>query len=1006
VARIYYDTTQRVYQLFKKHPALSQMYEEFGIDIDGIKRVAEFFILNHDKIVEYDLQTIYKSKTPTSFEPDQDNPVKGEVTEYANLPTINLNQGDIYFVSNPYPGKYYIWDGFWAEDPESRDKSRLVYLDSLYQQHGYKVWEDESGYFMAVEDNDGNVVWEKVESTTAVGTVIRISDLMPNPILGDIYEVLGEDLIDIIASLYGLVDMGMSPPWNQYQSALHTNLLELLNMTVYLYRYGVTDNFYEKNIWQFIPEYDRDLMKEEPKIKLFMESIGRKLDQLEDKLIRLQDVYDIDETPDELLEYLGQMLGYEKEDFALSNVSFRELLKNIIEIYKIKGTNYSFSFFFKFLGFNVNLKEFYFNRDVKNPEGFPSIDVENVEYYLTTLNPIYETDYNSPAPNLEQIRNLNDWSLEYDTLLTNGCSNPVNYMLGVESYNNLEQKYHSNPWKYFKTNLIEYQLNPFFDKVNLSSTDNETIKKYIRFLSPTYLFTWVNINLLPWIENVNIMENVDEYLEAEITKTFGNTENGEFFPYENVEDYFYTLDGNNKMSYMQSDSMFVSITNNMNLGGDDTVGAFLKHDGVYIRQPGHPSHITNVYHNGAKYLNFDNLDIVIKNVNDLDYDDIYINYIDLPTIEEVGTIAYVEETNLYYIYKDPAPIWELVTYINPPVVAEDHIFSTYSELILFTATDGDLYKIEDSEKYYIYHNEPATWFHAIDDRYNKWLNYSYRPYPSYPINVVPAPSMVLGVNNINFIWEEILAQEGYWIQVSKDINFSNILLNEFLNNTTTNIQNVILDNDNYYWRIRTKNNLNVNEWSIEKINGIEQSINELLIYEATFLAEDRWLEPGDTNFKTEYFTFDGTVYTKRVNLTVQQEDRFISLLAITANKFDWGQWSPIYRFEINSILFPYDGQILNDLNYQYIEPVYEESTGVLTSINFSIRWKIGLNVEKYEIIVARDVNFTDVVFNLKTTSTEVRLNLPNNIYYWAYKYKKHNKDWSDYQDIMQFTIDV
>ena len=82
--------------------------------------------------------------------------------------------------------------------------------------------------------------------------------------------------------------------------------------------------------------------------------------------------------------------------------------------------------------------------------------------------------------------------------------------------------WHSNPWTYFKTNLIEYELNPFFDKLNLTTSDNETIKKYVKFLSPTYLFTWININLRPWIEDVNLIIDSGEEFLMTITKTLGD----------------------------------------------------------------------------------------------------------------------------------------------------------------------------------------------------------------------------------------------------------------------------------------------------------------------------------------------------------------------------------------------------------------------------------------------------------------------------------------------------
>lgn len=987
MARTYYDTPQRVFQLFKNHPALSQMYEEFGVDIDGIKRVSEFLVLNHDKIEEYDLQDIYKSSTPDTLEADQDDPVKGTVATFNLLPTTGIQEDEIWHVEEPYPGSYYYWDGgVWREDPAARDKSNIQYLNALYKENGHKVWEPESGYYVAVE-HDHNISWQEVSNTTPDYTIIRMSELPKNPNPGDIYYVVGEDLIDIVASLYGFVEMGMTPPWSNYVSAAQTNLQQLLTMSVYLYRYGVTDNFYEKNIWHFIPEYDRDQMLEQPKTKLFMESVGRKLDQIEDKLTRLQNVYDIDETPDELLDHLGQMLGYEREDSSLSGVSFRELLKNIIEIYKVKGTNYSFSFFFKFLGFNVNLKEFYFNRDVRNPESFPGVEDINVEYYLTTTNPIEETQWGNPAPHLENIRSLNDWDLEIDLLEANGCDNPARYMLGLESYNNDGSTYHQNPWTYFKTNLIEYELNPFFEKVNLTSSDNETIRKYIKFLSPTYLFTWININLYPWIEDVNIFDNVDEWLEVQIGKTFGDTIDGEYRDYENVVDYFQVWDEkqNKLIPYTEADDMTTSIVNYLNLGGDDQVGAFLRHDGVYIRQPGHPSHITNVFHDGSKRLNFDNLGIMIKPTADVDYDNLYTTLLQLPNTSIPGTIAYVEETELYYIYKDPSPEWEILSLEeSPSSVPQDHIYNSYTDLVQIIGVVGDVYKVIDTGRYYRYHDDPAYWGVAsVEERYSKWLDYSFRPYPTYPTNVKPSPGVRLNTNTINFVWDDIYMEQGYWIQLSRDSLFSNVILEDFIYDSKNYIESVNLNNDNYFWRVRVKNNLSI------------QTLDD-----ATYQS----IYNKDSDVEN-YYTQNGSVWEMN-SLSGFELNDLIGLLAENGFIFDWNQWSSIYRFEIDALPFPQDGQVIDDRGYQYIDLLRDQYTDSIIGAILTVEWEREQNVEMYEVVVSTDTGFNTIVESVQVNENRKEFELGNGTYYWRWRYKEYNNDWNDWSENMMFTIDV
>jgi len=447
------------------------------------------------------------------------------------------------------------------------------------------------------------------------------------------------DLIDELANIYGYD----TPPWSNYVGDKYgTNLTELLNFTLYLYKFLTNDNFYEKNLITFIPEYDREQIQAEPKLLLTIESLGKKLDDMENKIIRIKDTYNIDECPDEILDYLGQNIGYEKEEFTLSNVSFRELLKNIIEIYKIKGTNYSFSFFFKFLGFNINLKEFYFNRDVENPGDFPNAKQENIEYYLSTTNPLFETSgVLKPAKFLGDIKNLNDWELEYQSLINSGCTNPSAYMRGLESWNNLGDVWHSNPWTYFKSNLMEYNLEPFVTRMGLTTADNDTIKKYIKFLSPTYLFTWININLLPWEDSIEVNikhEPYEDDLLTTIINTLGDARPvpipgsnpaypdastpGFEPPYHDYED----LEAELNLFQTTGENLFTNIINNLNKGEGDILGNVLRHDGTYSRSPTSPLYTTGITHSGNKRLIFERISIDLKHPTDEEY----LDYSDQP----------------------------------------------------------------------------------------------------------------------------------------------------------------------------------------------------------------------------------------------------------------------------------------------------------------------------------------------------------------------------------------
>jgi len=702
------------------------------------------------------------------------------------------------------------------------------------------------------------------------------------------------DMLDDIANLYGYV----TKPWSTYATPAGETLLGLLNLTIYIYKFGVTDNFYEKHFLDFIPEYDRDQILATPKLKLTIESLGRKLDQMEDAISRISELYDIDKCPEDFLDYLGQNIGYEREDFSLSSVSFRELLKNIIEIYKIKGTNYSFSFFFKFLGFEINLKEFYFNRDVQNPETFPGMTENNVEYYLTTTNPTLETGkpsmgvYLKPAPYLNQTRNLDDWKIELGLLKEKGCINPVAYMRGKETYNGDGLTWHKNPWTYFKTNLIEYQLDPFINRMALTASDNETIKKYVKFLSPTYLFTWINVNLRPWIEDINVLTDDSSHWMRNVVKTLGdprptpapwpqlpqglpgvpyhapdepwvkktNEDAGFTGPYHDYEDMLGIL------VFQQGGELLInSIIKTLNMDGVDQWGTILRRDGEHARQPGNPKHIANAYHRSDKRLCFDSLSLLVKRV------------------------------------------------------------------------DGTIYE-----------------------------DYSSQPFPAIPLNVHPFIGQTIADDNVaDMRWETIQNASEYWVQIALNNSFENSdewrtanLVADVKVTGNTYVHPELLNNDIYYWRIRSRNVLP--DYYQED-------------------QEDDWTHYDHipaSGYEPEYFD----------------------------HKTGWGPWSNVYYFNVKTIPFPFNNEVISRKT-KYVTALYQwDSTHtkqLLIYTTFTMIWDATLRTEYYEV---EFTNEQDAVTISKVFSNSLTKNFANGVYKWRVRAKPLEGVMGEWSEQRTFTV--
>lgn len=667
------------------------------------------------------------------------------------------------------------------------------------------------------------------------------------------------DILQEIAELYGFDSINYPLPYSQYKSPRNTSLEEFLNYTLYFYKFAVSDNFYEKQIFNFIPEFDREEIKKDSKLKLTVEAIGKKLDDLEDKISRLNNIYDADEIPEELLDYLGQNLGYEKEDYSLSGFSFRELLKNIIEIYKVKGTNHSFSFFFKFLGFEVDLKEFYFNRDAQNVEGFPGIEDIHVEYYLTTKNPLTDTSFNKPCNFLQQTRDLNEWEIEYNSLENNGCINSIQYMLGNETYNLNGTTWHQNPWKYFKTNLIEYELSPFFNKLNLTASDNETIKKYVKFLSPTYLFTWININVAPWIENVNIITDINSQWLIKINKILGDPhptpENWPAHPqempgipenitgvfnkkidsdegfeppyldYENISDYIALYD-------IDTNDIRVQITNRMDLGGRDIIGSFLRRDGIHIRQQGHPKHIPDARHAPDKRIAYDDISLLLKDSALPDEEENWLNY-SMQSYPKIPTEYLPQEGRSIKSSNIVQLSWNntegAVGYrvqldnnknMNSIIIDDDSLLSPeYTTSSLHNDKYFWRIKVKNNANYP--DSDPNRWTHwspiwsfivkTLPFPYNNEIieNNSYYISSNYNWNLDFTQQLFLNAE-LNIEINIIPNTKYYHFQVTTDNSFSII---NFENSQLSRPEfNITLPNNIYYWRYRSLNR-STNIWS-------------------------------------------------------------------------------------------------------------------------------------------------------------------------------------------------
>ena len=114
-----------------------------------------------------------------------------------------------------------------------------------------------------------------------------------------------------------------------------------------------------------MPQYDLDAIKENTAAEAFLDSVLKEFDKIDRMLMETEKYLNYDEIPWKYIVYLTQMLGLEKDLLNFDDSEeelYRELAKNILDVYRVKGTNYSFELFFNFLGINIEIKEYFFDR--------------------------------------------------------------------------------------------------------------------------------------------------------------------------------------------------------------------------------------------------------------------------------------------------------------------------------------------------------------------------------------------------------------------------------------------------------------------------------------------------------------------------------------------------------------------------------------------------------------------------------------------------------------------
>ncbi len=393
-----------------------------------------------------------------------------------------------------------------------------------------EIFQTDAEFLQVIQTDEGITLQTIVNEEIVYSTIYR-----------DIVEILLENKTYI--SNYNIAELNAeSPPFvrSELAEAYGVDFISVAayKQTLYTFKYASVKAFFKNNYEKFLPDYDYLKISSQEKIVIFQEAFMREYDRFADIIDRMYNIVDIDKIPEEYLNYLAQAIGYEREDqHFLKNTSFRELIKNIVEIYRIKGTNYSFELFFNFLGFSATIKEYWFDKRFSdsvitiNPETLYT-DSDDYRYYLTSTKP---TDYipedmGNPYAVSDDLIVPTLSALDFNKFISDGTYT-ANQLLGIDA------GYPDQTYTYFKTNIVEYILDILVtigdETSQITAEEVLIIQRYITFLTPLFILKNINVVALP------IEDDITELLISDDDSTIDDAVN----PDLNIEKHFRSFQG-------------------------------------------------------------------------------------------------------------------------------------------------------------------------------------------------------------------------------------------------------------------------------------------------------------------------------------------------------------------------------------------------------------------------------------------------------------------------------
>ena len=390
----------------------------------------------------------------------------------------------------------------------------LIGMDEYYENYGYNNKNKESAYTIIKEEN------EKVYTNLADLLLPNLDFIKKNSISELVAKQYLKNEVKFACGFGSDVELADDVIWEIY----------------YCVKYCYTTSFFQNNWENFVPKYDFEKMEDNPSLAAFMDSIMKEFDKLEYILDTFKNFKDYQKIPYDYIVYLTQLLGVEPRDFMImkdQHEQYRCLAENIMDVYSVRGTASSFELLFNFLGYTLNIEEYFFDRrrfcalSDANEEMITN-DIYSYKYYMTTKDPRHnlltelgtnEIVNDNDITDKHNIRDFDELVRQYGLRCVLGYDDE--YVVENRSddgeivYTTDIKKYTGPVYKYFRTNYIRVRPYLKYASGNFSLDQLYQISAMLNFVIPEFMTreTYVVIDIGKSDDKFVLNWNRDEELD-------------------------------------------------------------------------------------------------------------------------------------------------------------------------------------------------------------------------------------------------------------------------------------------------------------------------------------------------------------------------------------------------------------------------------------------------------------------------------------------------------------